>query len=51
MIRGQKWNVILRMPWLAYYNSGIDWRTGEVKIMWYPEEYGKQWRLKQGKLG
>ena len=49
MIRGQKWNVILRMPWLAHHN--IDWRTGEVKMMRCLEEYGKQWRSKQGKLG
>ena len=32
MIRGQKWNVILGMPWLACHNPEIDWRTGEVKI-------------------
>ena len=38
MIRDQKWSVILRMPWLAYYNSEIDWRTEEVKmtILWQP---------------
>jgi len=51
MIGGQKWNAILEIPWLACYNSEIDWRTGEVKMMRCPEEYGKQWRLKQGKLG
>ena len=39
------------MPWLAYHNSEIDWKTREVKIMRCPEECGKQWRLKQGKLG
>ena len=32
MIGGQKWNVILGMPWLACHNPEIDWRTGEVKI-------------------
>ena len=30
MIRGQKWRVILGMPWLVCYNPEIDWRTGEV---------------------
>jgi len=51
VIGGQKWTVILGMPWLARYNLEIDWRMGEVKIMRYPKEYGKQWRLVQGKLG
>jgi len=51
VIRGQKWTVILEMPWLAYHNPEIDWRTGEVKMMRCPEECGKQWRLVQGKLG
>jgi len=41
VIGGQKWKVILRMPWLAHYNPEIDWRTGEVKITRCPEEYGK----------
>ena len=50
VIRGQKWNIILGMPWLACHNSEINWRTGEVKMMRYPEKCGKQWRLKQGKL-
>jgi len=49
VIGGQKWTVILGMPWLAHYNSEIDWRTGEVKMIRYPEECGKQWRLKQEK--
>ena len=31
VIGRQKWNVILRMLQLAYYNSEIDWRIGEVK--------------------
>ena len=44
MIGGQKWTVILEMPWLARHNPEIDWRTGEVKMMRCPEEYGKQWR-------
>ena len=51
VIGGQKWTVILRMPWLARYNPEIDWRTGEVKMMRCPEECGKQWRPVQGKSG
>jgi len=43
--------VILGMPWLAYHNLEIDWRTGEVKITKCPEECGKQWRPEQGKSG
>jgi len=39
------------MPWLACYNSEIDWRTGEVKMTRCPKKCGKQWRPKQGKLG
>ena len=51
VIGGQKWTVILGMPWLARYNSEIDWRIGEVKMIRCPEECGKQWRPKQGKPG
>jgi len=51
VIGGQKWMVILGMPWLARYNPKIDWRTGEVKMMRCPEKCGKQWRPKQGKPG
>jgi len=51
VIRGQKWSVILVMPWLACHNPEIDWRTGEVKMTRCPEECGKQWRLVQGKSG
>ena len=51
VIREQKWTVILGMPWLAYHNPEIDWRTGEVKMTRCPEECGKQWRPVQGKLG
>jgi len=51
IIGGQKWMVILEMPWLAHYNPEIDWKTGEVKMTRYPEECGKQWRPKQGKVG
>ena len=32
MIGGQKWLVILGMPWLACHNPEIDWKTGEVKM-------------------
>ena len=49
IIREQKWSVILGMLQLAHHNPEIDWRTGEVKITRCPEEYGKQWRLKQKK--
>jgi len=51
VIRGQKWSVILGMPWLACHNPEIDWRTGEVKMTRCPEEDEKQWRPVQGKLG
>jgi len=51
MIGGQKWMVILGMPWLAHHNLEIDWRTGKVKMMRCPEECSKQWRPVQGKSG
>jgi len=51
VIEGQKWTVILEMPWLACHNPEIDWRTGEVKMIRCPEKCGKQWRPVQGKLG
>ena len=51
VIGGQKWMVILGMPWLARHNPEIDWKTGEVKMMRCPEECGKQWRPVQGKSG
>jgi len=51
VIGGQKWMVILGMPWLARHNPEIDWKTDEVKMTRCPEEYGKQWRPKQGKSG
>ena len=51
VIGGQKWMVILGMPWLAHHNPEIDWRTGEVKMTRCPEECGKQWRPVQGKSG
>jgi len=51
VIGGQKWTVILGMPWLAHHNPEIDWRTGEMKLTRCPEECGKQWRPVQGKSG
>jgi len=51
VIGGQKWTVILGMPWLVHHNLEIDWKTGEVKMTRCPEECGKQWRPKQGKPG
>jgi len=42
MIGGQKWNVILGIPWLAHHNPKINWKTGEVKMMRCPDECGKQ---------
>jgi len=51
VIGGQKWIVILGIPWLAYHNPEINWRTEEVKMTRCPEECGKQWRPVQGKSG
>jgi len=51
VIGGQKWMVILGMPWLAYHNLEIDWRTKEVKMTRCLEECGKKCRPMQGKLG
>jgi len=51
VIGGQKWTIILGMPWLACHNPEIDWRTGEVKMTRCLEECGKQWRPVQGKSG
>ena len=42
VIGGQKWSVILGMPWLGCYNPEIDWKTGEVKMTRYPDECGKK---------
>ena len=42
VIEEQKWMVILGMPWLAWHNPEIDWKTGEVKMTRCPEECGKQ---------
>ena len=51
VIGGQKWRVILGMPWLECHNPEIDWKIGEVKMTRCPEECGRQWRPVQGKLG
>jgi len=40
----------LKILWSAYYNSEIDWRIEEVKMIRYSEECKKQWRPRQGKL-
>jgi len=49
VIGGQKWTVILGMPWLVRHNPEIDWKTGKVKMTRCPEKCGKQWRLEQEK--
>jgi len=45
VIGGQKWSVILGMPWLEHYNPEIDWKTGEVKITRCSDECGKKWKI------
>ena len=47
IIGGQKWSVILSMPWLEHHNPEIDWKTGEVKMMRCPDECGKKWRVEK----
>ena len=42
VIGGQKWMVILGMPWLACHNPEIDWRTEEIKMMKCLEKCSKQ---------
>ena len=32
------------MPWLRRHNPEINWKTGEVKMMRCPDEYGKKWK-------
>jgi len=52
VIGGQKWSVILGMPWLGCHNLEINWKAGEVKMMRCPDECGKKWRVeKQTKPG
>ena len=45
IIGGQKWSVILGMPWLGCHNPKIDWKMGEVKMTRCPDECGKQMKL------
>ena len=42
VIDEQKWNVILGILWLAYYNSEIDQRIKKVKMTRYLEECKRQ---------
>ena len=49
VINGQKWSIILGMLWLVHHNSKINWRAEEVKMTRCLKEYGKLWRLEQGK--
>jgi len=44
VIGGQKWSVILGMPWLACHNPEIDWKTGEVQMTRCLNECRKKWR-------
>jgi len=44
VIGGQKWSVILGMPWLERYNPEIDWKTGEIKMTKCLDECGKKWK-------
>ena len=44
VIGGQKWSVILGMPWLRRHNPEIDWKTREVKMTRCPDECGKKWK-------
>ena len=44
VIGGQKWGVILDMPWLRRHNPEINWRTGEVNMTRCPEKCGKRWK-------
>jgi len=44
VIGGQKWSIILGMPWLGCHNPEIDWKTGEVKMTRCPDECGKKWK-------
>ena len=44
VIGGQKWSVILGMPWLGCHNQEIDWKTGEVKMTRCPDECSKKWK-------
>ena len=47
VIKGQKWSVILGIPWLEHHNPEIDWKTGEVKMTRCPDECRKKWKTKR----
>ena len=52
VIGGQKWSVILGMPWLAHHNPEIDWKTEEIQMTRCPDKCRKKWRTgRQTKLG
>jgi len=42
VIEGQKWSVILGIPWLTHYSPEINWKTKEIKMTRCLEECGKQ---------
>jgi len=44
VIGGQRWSVILGIPWLRCHNPEIDWKKGEVKMTRCPDECGKKWK-------
>ena len=50
IIGSQKWSVILGMPQLAYHNSEINWKIGEVRMIRCLEKCEKQYKSKQGKV-
>ena len=41
IIRGQKWTIVLGIPWLAYHNPEINWKTEEMKMTRYLEKCKK----------
>jgi len=47
VIGGQKWGVILGMPWLACHNPEIDWKMGEVQMTRCSDECRKKWRVEK----
>ena len=51
VIRGQKQNVILDILWLVYYNSEINWKIREVRMMKCPKKCRRQWKAVQKKPG
>jgi len=44
VIGGQKWSVILGIPWLAHHNPEIDWKTEKVQMTRCLDECGKKWK-------